>query len=83
MTNNKRENMTNIERYEHWTTCKPDYAKELYPKEERIVYEILKDLRDRRGLKHTWEEIDDDVQNEILASWIQIVHKQLTGEKHD
>ena len=30
---------------------------------------IVADITDRRGLKHEWNAIDDDVQAEILATW--------------
>ena len=33
------------------------------------VENIIKDLSDRRGLKHAWETIDADIQDEIKAEW--------------
>lgn len=41
---------------------------DLYAK--RIVDAILFDLRDRRGLRQTWDGIDEDIRDEIKASWI-------------
>lgn len=40
---------------------------------ERIVDAILRDLQDRSGIKHAWDEIDADIQDEIRATWLQIV----------
>ena len=34
-----------------------------------IVTLIVTDLKDRRGLKHAWEGIDQDVREEILETW--------------
>jgi len=38
-----------------------------------IVYDIIHDLTDRRGLRQGWDEIDDDIQDEIIDKWIGIV----------
>lgn len=43
----------------------------------QIVGEIIADLSDRRGLKHEWNRIDDDVQQEIKESWTAIVINHL------
>lgn len=45
-----------------------------------IVKEIVKDISDRRGLKHEWEAIDEDIQNEIKSKWRQIIYKELTKD---
>ena len=42
-----------------------------------IVDAIIKDLRGRRGLKHEWEMIDEDVQEELTDTWIRIAEKVL------
>lgn len=39
----------------------------------KIVDAIIKDLSDRRGLRHEWEQIDDDIKKQIRDTWIQIV----------
>lgn len=39
----------------------------------KIVDGILVDLTDRRGLRQAWEGIDDDIQDEIIAAWVDII----------
>lgn len=46
-------------------------------KAEEIVDAILVDLTDRRGLRHAWDEIDDDIRDEIKACWAEIVRAKL------
>ncbi len=48
--------------------------------QERIAFDILSDIRDRRGLKSEWNSIDDDIQEEILKTWIKIVDGRKTTE---
>jgi len=36
---------------------------------KEIVQAIEDDLTDRKGLRQAWEAIDDDIQEEIRASW--------------
>lgn len=38
-----------------------------------VVEKILDDLTDRRGLRHEWERLDDDVKDEIRQKWEEIV----------
>jgi len=45
--------------------------------EEKIVFSIINDFTDRRGLRQEWEQIDNDIQEEIIEEWINIVKKQL------
>ncbi|HEY6022481.1 MAG TPA: hypothetical protein VIY48_22245 [Candidatus Paceibacterota bacterium] len=45
----------------------------------QIVAEIIADLRDRRGLKHEWNQIDSDIQQEIKEEWIKIALDHLKG----
>jgi hypothetical protein len=47
------------------------------PVAKRIVYAIAADLRDRRGIRHEWDRIDRDIQEEILQTLIGITDKQL------
>lgn len=49
----------------------------------KIVKEILEDLKDRRGLRHEWERIDDEVRSEIRRSWLKIVMNILAGYVDD
>ena len=41
-----------------------------------IVEELIEDISDRRGLKHEWEQIDDDIQQEIKSEWSKIILRQ-------
>jgi hypothetical protein len=44
--------------------------------EQRIinaVEAIIRDLSDRRGLRQEWEQIDDDIQEEIKETWAWII----------
>lgn len=34
------------------------------------VFDIINDLSDRRGLRQEWEQIDGDIQDEIIETWI-------------
>lgn len=36
---------------------------------EKMVAGIIRDLTDRRGLKSEWNQIDDDVKEEIVRKW--------------
>ncbi len=48
-----------------------------YGKAKNIVYQILADFTDRRGLRQEWEQIDDDIKEEIIQKWIDIVEKTI------
>lgn len=45
---------------------------------ERIVQAIIRDLTDRRGLRQVWEDIDEDVQEEIVRAWTRLIERELT-----
>jgi len=45
--------------------------------EKEIVFAILHDFTDRRGLRQEWDNIDDDIKEEILEIWINIVKDKL------
>lgn len=42
-------------------------------KPKQILFGILEDLLDRRGLKHEFMAIDEDIQEEILQTWLEII----------
>lgn len=46
-------------------------------KEEKIVFTILSDLRDRNTLGNEFDMIDDEIQNEIIQTWIDIAKNNL------
>lgn len=39
------------------------------------VEAIIRDLSDRRGLRHEWENIDDEIQAEIREAWRDCIRK--------
>jgi len=45
---------------------------------EAIVFEIMADFTDRRGLRQEWDNIDDDIQNEIIQKWVSIAAAKTT-----
>src|SRR5437899_6401383 len=46
---------------------------------EKIVDEIISDLSDRRGLRHEWDQIDDEIKDEVRDTWIDIVNSHMEG----
>ena len=44
-------------------------------KKEELIEEIFKDLKDRRGLRQTIEQIDEDIIIGIKNSWAEIYDK--------
>lgn len=57
----------------------PDYPPVNEPIERRIVFRLLEDLTDRRGLRQQWEQIDDDIQEEIIQRWIELATTELNS----
>lgn len=49
----------------------------------RVVERIEADIADRRGLKHEWRAIDEDIRSEIKAEWAQIVAEQFVKLRLD
>lgn len=50
-----------------------DTLKKITPA-ERIVFTLISDLRSRKGFRHQWEQIDDDIQDEIIDTWLKITN---------
>ncbi len=44
---------------------------------KQIVNDILDDLSDRSGLSDEWDNIDEEIQEEIIATWVNIVERHL------
>lgn len=40
---------------------------------EQCVERLVRDLRDRRGLRQEWEKIDELTQEEIKREWVDII----------
>lgn len=47
-------------------------------KSEDVVDAIIKDFTDRRGLRQGWEQIDEDIQEEIKERWIELARDILS-----
>jgi hypothetical protein len=43
----------------------------------RIRKSLLADITDRRGLRQAWESIDEDVQEDILHDWRDLIWAEL------
>lgn len=41
-----------------------------------LVDKIIKDMNGRRGLRQAWEDIDDEIQDEIRLKWIAIIDNE-------
>lgn len=48
-------------------------------KELKAVFNIVNDLRDRRGIKHEFNNIDADIQDEIIETWVKCITSALAG----
>lgn len=42
-----------------------------------ILFRIVRDLTDRRGLRQEWDLIMDEIKEQILADWLQIIEQNL------
>lgn len=42
---------------------------------KKTIFRIIDDLRDRKGLRHEFESMDGDIQDEIIDTWIGIVEE--------
>jgi hypothetical protein len=40
---------------------------------------IVDDIEDRRGLKHEWRGIDEDIRRDIRKTWASIIVTQIAG----
>jgi len=59
-------------------TLKDEYYEHVLDKKDfgkvkNAVFQLVSDLKDRRGLSQEWDQIDDDIQDEIIETWINIV----------
>ncbi len=50
-------------------------------KPKEILFKIVQDFTDRRGLRQGWESIDNDIQEEILQTWLKIIEDIKAWEK--
>ena len=42
-------------------------------KAKKVLFGIMNNLTDRRGLSQEWDAIDPDVKNEMLITWLEII----------
>lgn len=42
-----------------------------------ILFDIVSDFTDRRGLRQEWDQIDYPTQEEILETWLGIIERGL------
>ena len=47
---------------------------------QSIINEIRLDCSDRRGIKNGFEDLDDDIEEEINGKWSEIIEKHLSQE---
>lgn len=46
-------------------------------KAEKAVSKIIDDLTDRGGLGDAWDQIDDEIRQEIISAWIMILMEEI------
>lgn len=46
--------------------------------DEVIIFEIVRDLKNRKGIGDEWDELDEDIQNEIMTHWHEILINHLS-----
>jgi len=44
---------------------------------KNIVFSIIHDMKDRRGFSGQWDQIDEDIRNEIIQTWLDITAIEL------
>jgi len=44
---------------------------------KRIAFRLLADATDRRGWRQAFGQFDDDIKEELLATWIELVRVEL------
>lgn len=51
--------------------------KDLPERAIKAVNAIVDDITDRKGLGNEWEALDEDIQGEIIATWVAIIVKEV------
>lgn len=44
----------------------------------KCIKELIEDIFDRRGIKHEWHAINEDIKNEIKDKWESIIVRNFT-----
>jgi hypothetical protein len=47
---------------------------------EKIVNAILEDQNGRSGFDNNWDSIDEEIQNECISEWVDVVQKEIDAE---
>jgi hypothetical protein len=45
---------------------------------EKILFAVMADITGRHGLRQEWDQIDDDVQEELLQTNLENIRKVMT-----
>jgi hypothetical protein len=45
------------------------------PRAKRLLFGILADVTDRRGWRQEWDQMDDDIREEILETWLKLIEQ--------
>lgn len=48
-----------------------------YGTTKNIVYDLIRDLSDRRGLSSEYSNIEYDIKEELIQTWIDIINSHL------
>jgi hypothetical protein len=63
-------------REEYWEWAVRILKGEAHPdKAKTILFRIVSDFTDRRGLRQEWEQIDNGIQDEIMQEWLGIIER--------
>ena len=55
--------------------------KEPVNKARTIVFKLIDDITDRRGLKKEFNALDSDIQEELIGTWEKLVSEELRAEE--
>lgn len=47
-----------------------------FVKAEKAVSRIIDDLTDRGGLGDAWDQVDDEIRQEIISAWVMILMEE-------
>lgn len=60
----------------------PDHIRNaVMARSQNVLDAIISDLTDRRFLESEWDQIDDDVKQEIKDTWLEIIYQSMVEER--
>ena len=68
--------MNQYEKFSDFPSSKCEYSLA-----ERIVYEIINNFYSRKGFDDFWDDVDDDILNELIDDQVKMVSSII--EEHD